>query len=149
MKVFFIIVVIFFAISFAIFLIFSFIVDVFIINVIVIFIILLNFFFFSVIVAFAIFFIANEIDLFSSLFLTMLFLLKIFKDHFIKEQLIILIIASLLNEINDSCFIFLIKKVDCFDDEIIFDDDLLIHYFVFQFDQLNFKLCHVIALREH
>ena len=132
---------------------FSFIIN-FIVDVIIIFMILLNFFFFFVIVAFAIFFTfaiffaASEIDLFNLLFLTMFFLLKIFKDCFVKEQLVILIIASLLNEINNLCFIFLIKKVDCFNDEIILDDDFLIHHFVFQFDQLNFKICYVIAFRE-
>ena len=99
--------------------------------------ILLNFFSFSVIVAFAIFFtfaiffIANEIDLFNLLFLTMLFLLKIFKDCFVRKQFVVLIIASLLNEINNLCFIFLIKKVDCFNNKVIFNNDFLIHHFVF------------------
>ena len=119
-----------------------------------IFMILLNFFSFSVIVAFAIFFmfaiffVASEIDLFNLLFLTIFFLLKIFKNRFVKRQLVVLIIASLLNEINNSCFIFLIKKVDCFNNEIILDDNFLIHHFVLQLDQLNFKICHVIAFRE-
>ena len=153
LKISFTVVVIFFAISFAIFL-FSFTIDVFIVDVIMIFMILLNFFFFSVIIAFAIFFtfaiffIASEINLFNLLLLTMLFLFKIFKDYFVRKQFVVLIIANLLNEINDSCFIFLIKEVDCFDDEIIFNNDFLIYHFVLQFNQLNFKIYHVITLRE-
>ena len=40
---------------------------------------------FAIFFMFAIFFIANEINLFNLLFLIMFFLLKIFKDRFIKE----------------------------------------------------------------
>ena len=117
--------------------------------------ILLNFFSFSVIVAFvifftfAIFFVASEVNLFNLLFLTILFLLKIFKNRFVKKQFVVLIIASLLNEINDSYFIFLIKKIDCFNDKIILDNNFLIHYFILQFNQLSFKICHIIAFCEH
>ena len=153
LKVFFIVIIIFFVILFAI-LLFSFTIDVFIVDVIIIFMILLNFFFFFVIVAFAIFFtfaiffVASKINLFNSLFLTMFFLLKIFKNRFVKKQFVVLTIASLLNEINDLCFIFLIKEIDCFNNKIVLNDDLLIHHFVFQFDQLSFKICHVIAFRK-
>ena len=86
--------------------------------------------------------------MFNSLFLTIFFLLKIFKDCFIKEQFIILINASLLNEINDLYFIFLIKRINCFNNKIIFNNNLLIHYFVFQLDQLKFKIYYVIIFHE-
>ena len=110
--------------------------------------------FFSVIVVFAIFFTfaifstASEIDLFSSLLLTMFFLLKIFKNRFIKKQLAFLAIASLLNEINDLYLISLIKRIDCFNNKVILDNNFLIHHFVLQLDQLSSKIYHVIALRE-
>ena len=86
--------------------------------------------------------------MFSSLLLAMLFLLKVFKDRLVGEQLAVLAIASLLNEVGDLCLISLVKGVDRFNNEVVLDGDLLIHHFVLQLDQLSFKICHVIALRE-
>ena len=153
LRIFFIAVVILFAISFAIFLMFSFITN-FIVDVIIIFMTLLNFVAFSVIVAFAIFFtfaisfVASEINLFSLLFLTMLFLLKIFKNRLINEQFVVLTIANFLNEIDNLYFVSLINRVDCFNNKIIFDDYLLIHHFVFQFRQLSSKVWYILAFNK-
>ena len=114
----------------------------------------LNFFSFFVIIAFAIFFtfaisfIASEITLFNLLFLTMFFLLKILENRLIKEQLVVLTIASLLNEINNLYLVFLIKKLAYFNDEVILDDYFLIGHFVLQFRQLNLNIRYILAFNK-